>query len=125
MKNDIILSSLSHTWIVDIDGTVCKHNGYIIDGFDTILPGVKSFFEQIPEQDLVIFVTSRDAKYKRITETFLKENGIRFDFVIYNAPYGERLIINDNKPSGLVMAKAICIDRNSGLPNRIIIDSSK
>ena len=41
MADVIKLSPLNKTWIFDIDGTVCKHNGYKLDGYDTILPGVK------------------------------------------------------------------------------------
>ncbi len=29
----IEISSLAHTWILDIDGTLVKHNGNKIDGF--------------------------------------------------------------------------------------------
>lgn len=41
-------SSLNKTWILDVDGTLVKHNGYKIDGYDTLLDGVKDFFEQLP-----------------------------------------------------------------------------
>lgn len=37
-------SPLAKTWILDIDGTIVKHNGYKIDGYDTLLEGVKEFF---------------------------------------------------------------------------------
>ena len=39
------LSPLNHTWLIDVDGTIVKHNGYIIDGQDTLLDGVKEFFD--------------------------------------------------------------------------------
>ena len=41
------LSTLPKTWIIDVDGTLVKHNGYLIDGEDTILDGVKEFFDKI------------------------------------------------------------------------------
>ena len=47
MKNKLVLSSLPHTWILDVDGTICVHNGYK-NGGDVILDGVKDFFESIP-----------------------------------------------------------------------------
>ena len=53
------LSSLAKTWIFDIDGTIVKHNGYKIDGYDTLLEGVSEFFEKLPKEDKVIFLTSR------------------------------------------------------------------
>ncbi len=125
MENEIILSRLGHTWFFDIDGTVCKHNGYLIDGHDSILPGVKEFFSQIPTDDLVVFVTSRKSKYKELTEAFLIQNSIRFNLIIYDAPYGERIVVNDDKPSGLVMSKAIRLQRNGRLPEHIEIDFNK
>ena len=45
MSKNIVVSALGKTWILDIDGTVCKHNGYKLDGHDTLLPGAKQFFE--------------------------------------------------------------------------------
>ena len=34
---EIEMSILPKTWILDLDGTIVKHNGYIEDGFDTLL----------------------------------------------------------------------------------------
>ena len=101
MDNKLKLSPLGHTWLFDIDGTLVKHNGYKIDGKDTLLEGVAEFFSQIPEGDAVILLTARKQEYATQTERFLQENGIRFNQIIYNLPYGERILINDNKPSGL------------------------
>ena len=112
--NKFILSSLNHTWILDLDGTVVKHNGYKIDGEDTLLPGVREFFDNLDVNDMVIFVTSREEQYRKLTEKFLKENNIRYNYIIYGAPYGERIIINDNKPSGLVMSKSVSLSRDEG-----------
>ena len=112
--NKFILSSLNHTWILDLDGTVVKHNGYKIDGEDTLLPGVREFFDNLDVNDMVIFVTSREEQYRKLTEKFLKENNIRYNYIIFGAPYGERIIINDNKPSGLVMAKSVSLSRDEG-----------
>lgn len=36
------LSSLPHTWLIDIDGTLLKHNGYK-EGGDELLEGVLDF----------------------------------------------------------------------------------
>ena len=112
--NKFILSSLNHTWILDLDGTVVKHNGYKIDGEDTLLPGVREFFDNLDVNDMVIFVTSREEQYRKLTERFLKENNIRYNYIIFGAPYGERIIINDNKPSGLVMSKSVSLSRDEG-----------
>ena len=109
---ELALSPLGHTWILDLDGTIVKHNGYKIDGHDTFLEGAEEFLKSIPEDDMIIFLTSRKLEYKELTESFLKDHGLRYDHIIYEAPYGERILMNDDKPSGLKMGYAINIKRN-------------
>ena len=121
-EKEIMVSSLPKTWILDLDGTIVKHNGYKIDGKDTLLQGAKRFFQSIADEDMIIFITSRDEKYKKETEDFLHENHIRYNNIIYNAPYGERILINDRKPSGLCMAKAISPKRDEFMTERIVIN---
>lgn len=112
MSKSIKVSSLPKTWILDIDGTIVKHNGYKIDGQDMLLDGAKEFLDNIPAQDMIIFITSRTEEFREETQTFLKANNIRFNHIIYGAPYGERVLINDKKTSGLPMAIAINTDRD-------------
>lgn len=111
-KNKLTLSTLGHTWIFDLDGTLVKHNGYLIDRQDTFLPGAEDFLKAIPKQDMIIFITSRTEEYREITELFFKERGIRYDYIIFGAPYGERILINDDKPQGLKTGVAINVPRN-------------
>lgn len=120
--NKIVLSPLAHTWILDLDGTIVKHNGYKIDGKDTILKDAKEFLNSIPLEDMIIFITSRKDDFKEETIQFLNENNIRFNHIIFNAPYGERILINDNKPSGLEMGKVINQKRDSFISTKIVID---
>jgi hypothetical protein len=108
------LSSLSHTWIIDIDGTILKHNGYR-EGGDILLEGVRDFWGRIPQNDIVILISARELEYARSTIDFLRENGIRFDHVIFGAPKGERILLNDIKPNGLTTAYAVNLERNCGL----------
>ncbi|MBQ1914770.1 MAG: hypothetical protein II178_06060 [Selenomonadaceae bacterium] len=112
MKDSLKLSTLGHTWIFDIDGTIVKHNGYKIDGRDTLLPGAREFLQSIPAKDMIIFLTSRTESYRQMTESFLKENGIRYEHIIFDAPPGERILINDDKPSGLPMCIGIRAQRD-------------
>ena len=104
---ELILSTLGHTWILDLDGTIVKHNGYKIDGEDTLLPGALEFLKSIPEKDMVVWITSRSSDEREKTEEFLAANGIRHENMIFDAPFGERILMNDDKPSGLAMAVAI------------------
>ena len=111
-SNTMVLSTLSKTWIFDLDGTIVKHNGYKIDGHDTLLEGVKNFLEQIPNDDYILILTSRSDEYREMTISFLRENDIKYDKIIFNIPMGERIVVNDRKPSGIDMAYSINMDRN-------------
>lgn len=113
MGETIILSTLQKTWIFDLDGTLVKHNGYKIDGIDTLLDGAKEYVQSIPEEDFILILTSRTDEYREMTISFLKENGIRYDEILFNMPMGERIVVNDRKPSGIDMAVAVNTDRDA------------
>tara|TARA_Y100001936_G_C15478545_1_gene362318 strand:- start:152 stop:502 length:351 start_codon:yes stop_codon:yes gene_type:complete len=116
MKKIKLTKNLSHTWFIDIDGTIFKHNGYITDKSDTLLPGVKKFFNKIPQKDKIIITTSRHKKHSKKTIKFLRKNKIRFNQIIFNLPFGERILINDIKPKNkLKTAISINVKRNKGL----------
>ena len=112
MENKMVLSSLGHTWILDLDGTIVKHNGYKIDGEDSFLPGAEEFLKSIPEKDMIVFLTSRTDESRALTECFFNKHSIRYDCIIFNAPYGERILVNDNKPSGLKTSVVLNLTRN-------------
>ena len=121
----LTLSSLPHTWILDVDGTIVKHNGYKIDGYDTLLAGVKEFFASLPSQDRVILLTARKAEYLPALKEFLTKNQIRYDHIITDVPMGERILVNDNKPSGLKCAYAINKERDGAFCLDYCVDNSK
>lgn len=112
MENEITLSTLPKTWFFDLDGTIVKHNGYKNDGKDTLLPGVKEYLAKLPEEDRIVLVTSRTKNYRELTLQFLNDNNIRYDEILFNLPLGERIVVNDRKPSGLDMAVAVNINRD-------------
>lgn len=112
MEEKLILSTLPKTWIFDLDGTILKHNGYKLDGKDTLLHGAKEYLDTIPKEDKIIIFTSRTEDCRQMTMEFLKENQIRFDEILFHMPLGERIIVNDRKSSGLNMAIAVNVDRN-------------
>jgi len=107
MFDKLKLSSLGKTWICDLDGTLVKHNGYKIDGEDTLLEGVAEFFDQLTEIDMVVIITARPSQYKEQTLEFLAQHQIHYDHIIFDAPHGERILFNDLKPSGLKTAYSI------------------
>ncbi len=107
------LSTLAKTWILDVDGTLVKHNGYKIDGYDTLLDGVKEFYSKISSEDKVVLMTARKEEYLEDLKKFLAENELRYDYLLTDMPMGERILINDDKPSGLKCAYAVCKERDS------------
>jgi len=106
------LSPMQKTWILDLDGTILVHDGPYILGKDQFLQGAKEFLENIPDRDIIIFLTARGEWEKSHTLKFLKENNVRYNHIIFGAGQGERILINDNKPDGLVTAVAINTTRD-------------
>ncbi len=124
MVADLVLSSLKKTWFIDLDGTVLIHNSNVAKNEDQVISKSLDFLRNI-EDDYIVFTTSRSRKHKKKTESFLKLNNIKFDFIIYDLPYGERILVNDNKSSGLTTAYAIALERNAGIYLSLLIDKSK
>ena len=124
MQDELKLSPLPHTWLLDLDGTIVKHNGYKVDGRDTLIEGANDFLHSIPQEDTIIFLTSREEKYRCETESFLRENNIRYDHIIFDLPYGERILINDDKPSGLSVSICLRKRRDDSVFPQILIDDT-
>ena len=106
------LSTMSKTWIFDLDGTLVEHNGYLKYGRDVLLAGVREFFDNLPSEDMVVILSARSSQYRELTLDFLEENRIRFDHIIFDAPKGERILVNDCKPDGLKCAYSVNLERN-------------
>ena len=120
------LSALPKTWIVDLDGVLLLHNGYSRGaGGDEALAGVAEFAAQIGPDDLVILVTARHEEHREASLAILREQGLRVDIALFGAPVGERILINDAKPSGLRMAYAVNLPRDEGLSGlRVLTDGA-
>lgn len=112
MADKLILSTLPKTWIFDLDGTIVEHNGYKEYGYDVLLPGAKEYMDRIPKEDVIIILTSRKKEYKSSTIDFLNVNQIRYDKILFDMPMGERIVVNDRKPSGIDMSVALNINRD-------------
>lgn len=120
----LILSPLPKTWVFDVDGTIVKHNGHLTQEGDQLLPGVKEFFEHIPATDVIVLMTARKAAEQDALKSFLAKNHIRFDYLLSDMPQGERILVNDRKPSGLQTAYAVNKDRDQALNLSFEIDES-
>ena len=118
---ELELSTLGHTWILDLDGTLLKHNGYR-EGGDRLLDGVREFLSNIPAKDMIIIVTAREEEYRSVTEEFLQANGVRFDHIIFGAPHGERILINDRKPGIERMSIGLTVERNAPI-NILVVEN--
>ena len=117
----ITISGLPHTWLIDLDGTILRHNGHK-EGKETLLPGVIEFWRKIPKEDRAILLSARDVAYKEDTLNFLSGFDLWWSDVLFGLPVGERIIINDKKPSGLPAAIAINVDRDVGLHDLFNVD---
>ena len=114
MSNPLVLSKLTHAWLIDVDGCVLQHNGHLA-GADLLLPGVNEFWARIPAGDVIILMSARTENYAASTAQMLSKFGLRYNHLICGLPNGERILINDSKPSGLAMAHSINIARDVGL----------
>ena len=120
----LTMSPLPKTWIFDLDGTLVTHNAYKT-GEDVLLPGVLDFLKKIPLDDYILIITGREKEAKEQTIKFLNKVGIRFNEIIFEMPLGERILINDDKPSGLQTSFAVRLKRNEGLENLdVVIDEN-
>jgi hypothetical protein len=115
----IQVSTLNHTWFIDLDGTILKHNGHLSEG-DCLLTGVKEFWKQIPSGDIIVILSARLESEKDNSLAYLTQHGLRYNYAIFNLPTGERILINDMKPSGLKTAIALNIARDEGIQNHVI-----
>lgn len=118
---ELRMSPLRKTWLVDLDGTILMHDGYLSDG-DVLLPGAFEFMRKAYETGRVIILTARDEYYREQTVSFLKHAGIRYHDILFGMPMGERIVVNDKKPSGLQTAFAMNLERNKGVNFEIVID---
>jgi hypothetical protein len=106
-------TNLEHTWLIDLDGTILKHNGW--KDKEELLPGVFELWNMIPAADTIIILSARNIRYKKKTLNFLNDNKLRYNFAIFGLPTGERILINDIKPNNtLKTAIAWNVERDKG-----------
>lgn len=121
---ELKISPMQKTWILDLDGTLLVHDGPYIMGKDEFLPGAREFLDSIPKRDMIILLTARSDYEKPHTMRFLKENNVRYDHIIFNAGEGERIMINDMKPDGLITAYAVNTVRDRFCKTEFVTDNT-
>jgi hypothetical protein len=114
------IENLPKTIICDIDGCIFKHMGNLC-GMQTdkpvLLDGVKEKFDEWDKKAYrIILLTGRKESMREITENQLRLHGLFWDILIMGATRGQRVLINDLKPSNQTpTACAINLLRDKGL----------
>ena len=116
---------MKKTLFIDIDGCIAKHQGNLSSMFLNemeILPGsLEKLNEWNAKGYIIILTTGRRECLRKITEEQLLKHGLFFDQLIMGLSRGERVLINDIKPSNdMCVASAIQIKRDEGLSSIII-----
>lgn len=87
------------TLLIDIDGTVLKHQHSISSVYEStseILPGVKNKINEWDSQGhKIIFLTARKESTRQVTEQQLRSHGLAWDQLIMGVGGGKRILIND------------------------------
>lgn len=118
-RRTLTVSALPTVWIIDLDGVVFRHNAYLA-GNDEVLGGAAQFWAQIMPADVVVVMTARAETERLRTLSLLADLGLRVDHAIFGLPAGERVVINDTKPSGLHAARAVNLPRDEGLAELLV-----
>jgi len=74
----------------------------------------------ISDLDMIVLLTSRTNEYKNMIIDI--KNDIKYEEIIFNAQFDEKIVFNDQKLSGLTMAHTINPKKDMFLDNKIIID---
>lgn len=109
------------TFFIDIDGVIFEH---LESGawnqwqcrLPAVLSGVSEFFDEIEAKSaIIILVTARKESERARLVDLLAQHGVFYDQLIMGVSSGERVLINDAKPSGEKSCFAIEVKRNEGL----------
>jgi hypothetical protein len=107
------------TIFCDLDGTVIEHqDAPVYDQPLKVLPGSKEkLAEWIDEGYLVVLTTARPQSEEAQLEQALRAQGIPFHRLAMGLPSGPRYIINDRKPSAMLVPQVVSyeISRNEGI----------
>lgn len=110
------------TIFCDIDGTLVRHTGDIVENIQPTLESLPNVVESIKKWDKlnyrIILTTGRKESTRTQTEKQLASLGVVYDILIMGLPNGDRVLINDKKTNGIRnTAYAVNLVRNDGLNN--------
>jgi|TARA_R110001599_G_scaffold75526_3_gene207282 hydroxymethylpyrimidine pyrophosphatase-like HAD family hydrolase len=108
------------TIFLDIDGTLVKHSGSLVEQFSGSLSILDGTLDKLSEWDKkgynIILTTGRRNSMRSVTEKQLEDLGIFFDQLIMGIGGGSRVVINDRKLNKTDdTAFAINLTRNEGI----------
>lgn len=116
-KDFLAVSSLPKTWFLDVDGTIIEHNTQFSDENLKWLPNVEEFLINLSPQDTVVLTSARKIEnLNHIINLVQKISPAKVTKVVSDLGVGERILINDQKPSGLITSHSVNLKRNCGLP---------
>jgi hypothetical protein len=107
------------TIFCDIDGTLLYHHGsldaiahhpepIVLDG---VVEKMRLWYNLGCR---IIVVTARPSSMEALTRFQLEKVGIPFHVLLMDCTHGERVVINDEKPTGEPSARAVVVKRDKG-----------
>lgn len=107
------------TLFIDIDGTILRHQGTFSEismKEANLLPDARERLnEWCSKEYKIILTTGRRESMRKTTELQLDRLGVPYDQLVMGLSKGNRIVINDRRPSGDDTAFAININRDYGL----------
>jgi len=107
------------TILIDIDGTLLRHQGDLTAQMTDVIPALPGAVAKLNEWNrkgyCIVLVTGRKESMREITRIQLQKAGLFFDQLIMGLPRGQRVLINDNKPDMDETAVAVTVQRNIGI----------
>ena len=98
------------TIIIDVDGVIFQHGNWWAD--TPSLPGIKEAFHEWERKGYcIVIMTARPECMRPELEERLKKNHLFWNHLVMGVSSGERVVINDAKPSGRC-ASAHAVERN-------------
>ncbi len=122
-KRDVLVGSI----FCDLDGVLVEHED-VADYTRPLraLPGaVERLREWVSQGYFVVITTARDASKEDALRAALAQADVPFHHLIMGLPSGPRFLINDRKPSALLVkqAQAFEVERNQGIQHLSIRES--